>query len=49
MRYNPQITPVIDTNKDFVSGEVPPTSENSSGFSDWCVLARLITNPRNYS
>ncbi len=26
-----------------------PTSENPSGFSVWCVLAKLSINPRNYS
>ncbi|SDB50227.1 hypothetical protein SAMN03097699_1747 [Flavobacteriaceae bacterium MAR_2010_188] len=26
-----------------------PTSENPGGFSEWCVLAKLSTNPRNYS
>jgi len=26
-----------------------PTSENPCGFSVWCVLANLSTNPRNYS
>ncbi len=26
-----------------------PTSENPRGFSDWCVLAKLSDNPRNYS
>jgi hypothetical protein len=25
------------------------TSENPRGFSVWCVLAKLSTNPRNYS
>ncbi|SHH34799.1 hypothetical protein SAMN05444148_1799 [Winogradskyella jejuensis] len=26
-----------------------PTSENPRGFSVWCVLAKLIAKPRNYS
>ena len=26
-----------------------PTSENSRGFSAWCVLVKLSANPRNYS
>ena len=26
-----------------------PASENSRGFSVWCVLAKLGVNPRNYS
>ncbi len=25
------------------------TSENSCGFSAWCVLAKLSAKPRNYS
>jgi len=28
---------------------VSPTSENPRGFSVWCVLAKLSTNPLNYS
>lgn len=26
-----------------------PTSENPLGFSVWCVPAKLIANPHNYS
>jgi len=26
-----------------------PISENPRGFSAWCVLAKVIANPRNYS
>ena len=25
-----------------------PTSEDPRGFSVWCVLVKLIANPRNY-